>query len=279
MSTLCETMDTLAMVYVDEELDAAERRELELHLHDCPSCRDHVTAERQSRVALRAMLAPPPAPTLLRARIDRGLADEDREVTRASRRGTLGRWALPGVASLAAAAALVFFVIAPAEPAERTGGEVARAAVKAQANPRLSQVKGPSTGPWLQENFQPGVPMPAFDDSSVRVVGARLVKVKGYDAAQIFYEVVAGPARLELSAFVLKNVRPGELRGASKVVVDGNALYVSEMDGDTGRTSIVSFEDADQTGYVFMSRALGAQGLLDVVVGSDLIRRSHDRIR
>jgi len=277
MNALCHDIDTLAMVFLDDELDAAERRELELHLHDCIACRDHVAAERASRLALRALLAPPPAPTLLRARIGTALAAEVRAATASARQRTLTRWALPGLAVAAAAAALVVFVASSPEPAP-SGGAVARAAMKVQSKSRPLEVQGASTGPWLAQHFEPDVAVPGFDDGSVRVVGARLVQITGYEAAQIFYEVLAGPTRLELSAFVLKGVRSGELRGNQRVVVDGNELWVTEMDGPTGRTSVVSYEDHDRNGYVFMSQAFGTQALLEVVVGSDLIRRSHDRI-
>jgi anti-sigma factor RsiW len=279
MNSLCDTIDTLAMVYLDDELDSVERRELELHLHDCSSCREHIAAERTSRVALRAMLAPPPAPTLLRARIERALAAEDRAVTAAARKGSLTRWALPGAALLAAAAALVIFVAMPRQAEPDGGGRVARDAMRVQSRTRPLEVQGASTGPWLAQHFEPDVNVPSFDDSDVRVVGARLVQVDSRETAQIFYEVVAGPTRLELSAFVFKNAKRGDIVGKQRVVVDGNVLWVMELDSPAGRTSVVSYEDADHNGYVFMSQSFGVQALLDIVVDSDLIRRSHDRVK
>jgi anti-sigma factor RsiW len=272
MSSLCDTIDTLAMVYLDDELDAAERRELELHLHDCGPCREHIAAERMSRVKLRAMLAPPPAPELLRARIGTALDREDRTTALAGRAGRLRRWVLPGAAVTAAAAALVLFVVAPQRTAP-AGGEVARAAVKVQSRSRPLEVQGASTGPWLAQHFEADVMVPEFD-TSVRVVGARLVQVTGYEAAQIFYEVVAGPTRLELSAFVLKDVRAGALRGTRKVLVDGNTLWLTELDS----TAVVSYEDRTGRGYVFMSQSFSTKALLDVVLNSDLIRRSRERV-
>jgi anti-sigma factor RsiW len=276
MSTLCETIETLAMVYLDDELDAAERRELELHVHDCRSCRDHIATERTSRVKLRALLAPPPASALLRTRIGHALAAEDRAMASAARRGALGRWLLPGVAAAAAAAALVVFVASTPQEGP-PGGAVARAAMKVQSRPLA--VQGASAGPGPAQPFAADVAIPAFTaDDAVRVVGARRIKITGYDAAQVFYEVVAGSARFELSLFKLEGVRTGDLRGTRRVVVNGNELWVSEADGPTGRTAVVSYEDQDHNGYVFMSQAFGAQALLDVVIGSDLIRRG-ERIR
>src|SRR5262245_16667690 len=113
MTKLCDTIDTLAMVYLDDELDAAEQRELELHLHDCAECRDHIAAERTSRVKLRALLAPPPTPDMLRARINGSLDREDRATAVAGRSKLLRKMLLPGAALAAAAAALVFVVVGP----------------------------------------------------------------------------------------------------------------------------------------------------------------------
>ena len=46
MSNLCHSIDTLSMAYLDDELAAEERRELELHLGECASCRGHLDGER-----------------------------------------------------------------------------------------------------------------------------------------------------------------------------------------------------------------------------------------
>lgn len=277
MTKLCDTIDTLAMVYLDDELDAAERRELELHLHECVACRDHIAAERTSRVKLRAMLAPPPTPELLRARINQQLDREDRATTVAGRGKLLRKMLLPGAALAAAAAALVFVAVGPSHEIE-AGGEVARAAVDVQAKTRPLEVQGASTGPWLQQHFEADVALPEFNDTdAVRMVGARLVDVSGYEAAQVFYEVVAGSSRLELTALVIKGVRPGAMRGSRQVLVDGHQLWLTDMGSPTERTAVVSYEDRHQNGYVFLSKSFSTKALLDIVLDSDLIRRSAEK--
>ena len=277
MPTLCDTIDTLAMVYLDDELAPEERRELELHLHECTGCRDHVGAERKGRVELRALLAPPPAPALLRARIDRALDAADRGTAAEARRGALTRWFLPGTAVAAAAAALALFVaIQPATDPPRSS--IAQEAVKVQRKTRPLEVQGASTGPWLRQHYAQDVTVPSFDDRGVRLVGARLVQVRDYDAAQIFYEVVTGPTRVELVAFVMKGVRDGDLQGTTRVPVDTGELWVTEMGQGEARASVVSYVDAQRNGYVFLSHALGPRALLDVVVESDLVRRSAKRL-
>ena len=63
--SLCQSIDTLAMAYLDDELAAEERRELELHLVDCGECKHHLDTERAELVMLRGALAPPPAPAIV----------------------------------------------------------------------------------------------------------------------------------------------------------------------------------------------------------------------
>src|SRR5262245_65796919 len=86
--SLCNSIDTLAMAFLDDELAAEERRELELHLLDCASCRQHVDGERADISLVRKALVAPPASAMLKARIARALDDEDAQAARRERR----RW-------------------------------------------------------------------------------------------------------------------------------------------------------------------------------------------
>src|SRR6185436_19937339 len=95
--SLCNSIDTLAMAFLDDELAAEERRELELHLLDCASCRQHVDGERADISLVR------------KARIARALDGEDAEAARRERR-RWSQWLLPGTAIAAAAAAILLFV-------------------------------------------------------------------------------------------------------------------------------------------------------------------------
>ena len=56
MTKLCDSIDTLAMAYLDDELADAELRDLELHLLDCGACRALVDTERQVMDGLRRQL-------------------------------------------------------------------------------------------------------------------------------------------------------------------------------------------------------------------------------
>src|SRR4030095_15282191 len=107
--SLCNSIDTLSMAFLDDELAAEERRELELHLLDCASCRHHVEGERADLELVRKALVAPPAPALLKARIARALGAEGAAAVHRERR-RWSQWLLPGSAMLAAATAILVFV-------------------------------------------------------------------------------------------------------------------------------------------------------------------------
>lgn len=101
--TLCNLIGVLTTSYLDDELDAPERQELEVHLHDCPACRAYFDRERASVARVRARLAPPRAPSSLRARLDGELDADD-----AARR----QWIFVVAAFAFAALAVIVFVVA-----------------------------------------------------------------------------------------------------------------------------------------------------------------------
>ena len=117
MKPLCDSIETLAMTFLDGELAGGDARELELHLVECGPCRGHLDQAAGEHARRRQRLAPPPTPELLRARVLRALDDEDRQ-----QRRPLTTWLLPGGAALAAVAALAVFVGLPR-------GKVADAAI------------------------------------------------------------------------------------------------------------------------------------------------------
>lgn len=275
--SLCQSIDTLAMAYLDDELVAEERRELELHLLSCAACKAHVEVERAELAIVRKALAPPPAPPALVAAIQRMLDDEDRRAVRAVRR----RWTqffLPGSAGLAAAAALAVFVLArPAS--DPAGGPVATEAVRVQSRHSMPlEVQGAATGPWLQKHFEPSLEPPQFTGSGIQLLGARLTAVAGHDAALLRYEVTASGRRAILTAVVIDGLRGHELSGGVPVRVREHTLYLHDIDG----TPAVTYVDQGATsgrriGYTFASSELRPQELLELVVSTDLVARATER--
>src|SRR5439155_7963780 len=67
----CKKLDPLVTPYVDGELDAPSRAEVDAHAHVCPPCHSRIAAEQTVRellVARRATLQKDCAPAALRAR-------------------------------------------------------------------------------------------------------------------------------------------------------------------------------------------------------------------
>lgn len=271
--TLCQSIETLSMALLDDELVPEERRELELHLLDCASCRQRVEAERAELELIRKALAAPPAPALLKARIARALDAEDAAAIRSERR-RWSRWLLPGSAIAAAAAALLVFVGIGA-PSSRESTEVATV-VKRQQGRRLPlEVQGASTGPWLRDHFAPVEP-PRFTEPGIALLGARLLPngIANHDAALLQYLVTLGSNRLTLTAFVLKDFQGDELSDGQAYRVGDLVLRVHDVNG----TPAVTYVDPDDdVGYVFTSERLTAGELFRLVVSTDLIARAQQR--
>jgi len=257
--SLCESIDTLSMAYLDDELAAEERRELELHLTECPSCRGHLDGERADHELLARALAAPPAPDLLRAKLARVLDAEDAQAARAERtRWT--RWLLPGSSMLAAAAAIVVFV-GVQMPTSQHGGAVVKEAVRQQARTLPLEVQGPRTGQWLEQNAS--LELPQVHDEGWPI-GARLLPrgVNGHDAALVQYQLELGGRASVLSVVMIRDVRDGDLSEGDEVEVNGHALHVVEQDG---RVAVTAVDPTNHVGYAFMAPDLTANELLYVV--------------
>src|SRR5689334_19934566 len=156
--SLCNSIDTLAMAFLDDELAAEERRELELHLLDCASCRHHVEGERADIELVRKALVAPPASAMLKARISRMLDAEDAAAARNERR-RLSQWLLPGSAMAVAAVAILMFV-GVGVPGVGRGSAVIGDVARQQVHPPPLEVRGASTDSWLREVAE--VPAPQF---------------------------------------------------------------------------------------------------------------------
>jgi len=271
--SLCASIDTLSMAYLDDELAAEERRELELHLGDCAECKQHLDAERADLQLLRTALVPPPAPDTVKARITRALDAEDQRAAVAGRK----RWArylLPGTAVAAAAAALLLFVgIGMKQPSTQIA-TVTHEVVRQQTRTLPLEVQGASTGPWLREHLAPVEP-PQFDEPGIQLVGARATAVQGHDAALLRYLVSVGINRVSLTAVLIVDVREEMLNGGEAVRIGNLTLHLADAEGQP----VVTYVDDNHIGYVFTSERMTMKELLSIVVTSDLIGRAQQQLR
>ena len=270
--SLCQSIDTLAMAYLDDELVAEERRELELHILECTPCRAHVDSERADLGLVRKALIAPPAPDMLKARISRALDIEDKEQARSLRR-RLSQWILPGSATVAAAAAIMMFVfgLKTPVPANNAATNVAQDVVRQQARAMPMEVQGPSTGPWLKAHFDDQIEPPRFTQPNIQLVGARLTSVAGHEAALLRYVVSMGGNQFTLTAVLIAGLKHGSLEGGQAIKVGERTLNVHDANG----VPAVTYVDDNNMGYTFAAERLSPQELLELVVSSDLIGRAQ----
>lgn len=264
-SQVCATIDTLSMSYLDDELAAEEKRELELHLLECGACRDRVNEERQEVEQLRKQLATPPTPDLVRAKVMRLLDREDAQVSRALIKERVGRWLLPGASIAMAAAALLVFVFMRTPDRALPFGRVVTSPAPAQL---VARGEAP-TQTWLAQEIA-GTVAPSLP--GIDLVGGTLtVNADGRKAARLVYEVsTSGPRPIRLEAFLFR-ARPGEFEGGRQYQHQGRILHVSEVSGQPA----VGYLDENGFGYVFLSRDLSESMLIELVCGSDLIDRAR----
>ncbi len=277
--SLCESIDTLAMAYLDDELAAEERRELELHMGDCGECKKHLDGERAEQSMLRKALVPPPAPDIVKARIARALDEEDTRVAgveRKAARSRLNRWLLPGSAIAAAAAAILVFagVGFNRSPKERVPA-VTKEVLRQQTRSLPLEVQGASTGPWLRANFAPQIEPPQFTEPGIELIGARATAVAGHDAALLRYLVNVGVNRVSLTTVMIADLRGDELANGQELRIGSLILHLHDADGQPA----ISYIDERHVGYVFTSERMSMNELIEVVTNSNLIARSQQQIR
>jgi anti-sigma factor RsiW len=251
--SLCQSIATVAMAYLDDELAAEERHELEAHITECAACRAHLDAVRADHGLIARALAAPPAPDLLRARIAHSLDAEDKVAVPADRK----RWSqylLPGSAIAAAAAAIAVFVgVKPTDTREVS--TVAREAVRLASRPMPYDVRGPQTNNLLQKEI--GIEGPSCPNAEV--IGARQTAVNGHDGVLVSYNV---GGRFAMTALAMKNVSPEELDGNVEYRAHGKLLHLVQTDqGLTG----VTYVDEHRNGYMFFAPALSSDDLLSLV--------------
>jgi mycothiol system anti-sigma-R factor len=269
MAIHCSDIETLAQTYLDGELAEHDLSDFETHLAECDQCRAHVDDEVGFRRVLRRNLSAPAAPESLRDRIAASLDAEDVQRAEVARKRRWS-WVLPGTASFAAAAALVLFVM-QRTPEQHTkistaaAAEVGTEAVKSHIRRPPVEVQGAAVNPWIRENFRPQVAIPRFRSRTVNLLGARLSRLRGRDAAQLFYKVRRGARLYDVQAHIL-DAKDLDLRAPARYRVAGMDMWVDKRFG----YNIVKFKDHNGIAYVFTSD-MDASELIKLLLRSDLL--------
>jgi hypothetical protein len=260
--SLCESIDTLGMAYLDDELAVEERHELETHLTECASCRSELDGARADQTLIRGSLAAPRATDTMRMRLTRSLELADRDAARAERK-RMSSWLLPGSAILAAAAAIAMFVGVGSHTSNQNGGAIARAVVHQQSRGLPYEVEGSRTGPWLQWQLGFDVDVPQVSPTSSKQIGARLLPqgINGHDGTLVAYDVTVNGQHIVLSEIIIDGVNADEMGDGEEVQAGNRTVHVIQSGGHT----IVTYLDAAHHGYMFLADELPATELVKLV--------------
>ena len=183
----------LTSAFLDGELDAEDVAGIERHIETCTECQALVAAAGEASELLRGSSAQLTAPATLRARIVRGLDEEDSNVVRLAPRRTgggrfwLGAVSGVGVSALAAAVGLAV-VVMPAAGSLST--ELADSHIRALSSGRTIQVASSShhtVKPWFAGRAPLSPPVTDFAAQGFPLTGGRVDTVAGGKAAVVVY--------------------------------------------------------------------------------------------
>jgi anti-sigma factor RsiW len=288
MPIRCTEIESLVQTYLDDELAEGETRELELHVGACDGCRRQVTAAARFHARLRqdlAALAPPSAPEELCKRVALALDQEDWRTRR-----TRTTWVLPGAATVAAAAALLLFVVTPASmtPTATTTTTTTATTATATTRPNLAQpqvteaavleharrppleVQGAAVSPWMRQHYSPTAEMPRFEGVRTVLRGGRLGHLRDRQSMQLYYDVLHGQRRHEVVVHVFDGRGVDFASGFPQgrpYHIDGKELWIGELRG----YGVIAHQDARGTAYLFTSEDLSGERLLEIVARADML--------
>lgn len=268
MPIRCKDIESLVQTYLDDELAQEDARDVERHIETCEGCRRRTVAEARFQAFLRKELAPCRAPESLRERVAHALDQEEWRMRRTRR--APGRWVLPGSAAVAAAAALLLFVTSLVPPLDSDQPRVADDAVLQHMQRSPIEVQGAAVSPWMRRNYSGQVQMPRFEGVRTTVRGARRSQLRGRDAVQVYYDVLIGQRRHEVSLHLFHAGDIDFERGfpnSRPYLVDGRVVWAGEVRG----YAVVAHRDASGTGYLFTSADMRGEHLLEMVGRSDLL--------
>lgn len=192
----CDTMKSQVFPYVDGELPAALRDEMEAHFAECDSCRHVVEQELAFRDAYVVRLRPDPTPPHLRDRINHFLTGLVEQRARTRR-----RWYKPWLFITSAIMLLAIGVVGGMQLAavlERgnTLDEVVDASLdqhqklgRGQLPPDIVGLSPRAAEDWFRKRVDFKVSLPDMKTPNVALVGARISRLANAEVAAIDYKL------------------------------------------------------------------------------------------
>ena len=234
----CRELETALPPYLDGELIAEARLDVEAHLVACATCARRVEAERHNLTLIReaARLASPCAPEALRVR---ALGAVRQDAARQAR----ARWARTS----AAAAGLTLAVLAGHQQYRAFQRRLFEAdAAKRHARHFPLEVQDPSADSleqWFGGKLDHRVAVPRFPNATA--AGARLLQVRDKPAAYIRFE-----APRPMGLFVYGDDHDVDVGPEPAVSVSHGFNVVSWRDGDVVYQLVTDLDEQDIRGLL-----------------------------
>jgi mycothiol system anti-sigma-R factor len=196
MKLTCDDLSAHLHYYIDNELDEAERAELETHLSECSSCRTQVEFHLRLKQEIKTQIAAERAPEALRSRILGALSEETalRKPAPVSPRSRIARASLAAAAAAATILLLVLpgFTIAPAASDQLPVIKQTVDWHRGDFPLDIQTSDSVQASRWFRDKVDFPVRLPRFDVGRARLIGARLANVQDRRAVYALYEVDGG---------------------------------------------------------------------------------------
>lgn len=199
----CTRTRQLLDAWLDGELDAATGGEIAAHVSHCAGCEALREERDQLRQALRRAASREVVPAGVAASLRRTLERENAALDRRSRGPTWLQALMLSIASAAAAALVVVFVLRPAandSVREQVIASHVAALARAQGNvAQLVQVAASDrhvVKPWFQGRIDVSPPVRDLQAQGFTLIGARVDRLAERSAAVLVYRIRNHPIEL-----------------------------------------------------------------------------------
>jgi anti-sigma factor RsiW len=290
MPIQCSDTSSLIQTYLDGELTERDLHDFESHIGGCPECSEALANQRSFHRVVRAELVPPPAPDLLRRRIELAL-DADDEAADAAARRARWAWVLPGASVAAAAAAMMLFIGDSMMPARPFAGgdavdvrEFSQRFASAGQSIRVTPVKPvPAVGPQAAVRMDVAAPLdvqnvaqsvareigipvdlPSFDGPTVTLRYSQPALMLDRRAWVLMYDVETRAGRHPMLVYLL-DVRGLDVDRQGRRDLDGRDVWMARVDGDPA----IMLRTSRGVGYLFTGR-MSEEMLIHVVANCGL---------